>query len=131
MKLILDWTLLIIHYQDLFYPFQSIQSAPPLFLFLEKFISEIAKPYISLKILSFLSSCTSIFLFNRILKNSFRPAIHIILLALFCFNPFILSNSLTLKQYSLDLTLGLVAINYFFHQKGSLKHFFSIVFFVW
>ena len=108
---------------DLFYPFENMQSAPPLFLLLEKFISEIAKPYISLKFLSFASSCTSVFLFNRLLKNSFRPAIHIILLALFCFNPFIISNSLTLKQYTFDLTLGLVAINYFYNQKGSYKAF--------
>jgi hypothetical protein len=105
-------------YQDLFKPFHSRQSAPPLFLLLEKIISGITKPYISLKILSLLSSCASIFLFNRILKKSFRPVIYLILLAIFCFNPFILVNSLTLKQYTLDLTMGLIAVNYFYYQKS-------------
>lgn len=110
-------------FKDLFYPFQSRQSAPPLFLLVEKLISGITKPYISLNILSFISSCASLFLFNRILKRSFHPIIHIFLLALFCFNPFILLNSLKLKQYSLDLTMGLIAVDYFFCEKGSLKTF--------
>ena len=110
-------------FKELFYPFQNKQSAPPLFLLVEKFISGIGKPYISLKLLSFLSSCASIFLFNRILKNSFHPTIHLLILALFCFNPFILSNSLTLKQYTLDLTLGLVAISYFCYEKKLWKTF--------
>ena len=110
-------------YRDLLYPFHSRQSAPPLFLILEKFISGIAKPYVSLKILSLLSSCISILLFKRILKNSFRPIIYLILLGLFCFNPFIISNSLSLKQYTLDLTLGLIALNYFFRPTLSFKTF--------
>lgn len=109
--------------EHLFYPFQNMQSAPPLFLLLEKLMSRIAKPYISLKIVSFISSCASLFLFSRILKRTFHPIIHILLLALFCFNPFILLNSLKLKQYSLDLTMGLIAVNYFFYKKGSLQTF--------
>jgi hypothetical protein len=115
----------IIHnsFDTLFYPFQSRQSAPPLFLLLEKFISGFAKTYFSFKILSFISSCASLFLFNRILKRSFHPLIQILLLALFCFNPFILINTLTLKQYSLDLTMGLIAVNYFVYKKESLKTF--------
>jgi len=117
------------NFRDLFNPFQSRQSAPPLFLLLEKITSEVAKPYISLKIICFLSSCASIFLFNRILKISFNQTIQIILLALFCFNPFILSNSLTLKQYSIDLMMGLLAVNYFFDTRNSYITFLFFVVF--
>jgi len=117
------------NFRDLFNPFQSKQSAPPLFLLLEKITSVVAKPYISLKIISFLSSCASIFLFNRILKISFSKTTQIILLALFCFNPFILSNSLTLKQYSIDLMMGLLAVNYFFDRRNSYITFLFFVVF--
>lgn len=110
-------------YKEIFYPFQSRQSAPPLFLLLEKLFSEITKPYISLKILSFLASCTSLFLFNRILKKSFSPAVHLVLIGLFCFNPFIISNSLTLKQYTLDLMFSLIAVNYFLTLKYPFRTF--------
>ncbi len=115
--------------EHLFYPFQNMQSAPPLFLLVQKLISGITKPYISLNILTFISSCASLFLFNRILKRSFHPIIHILLIALFCFNPFIILNSLKLKQYSLDLTMGLLAVNYFYYTKGSLKTFLFFSFF--
>lgn len=111
---------------ELFYPFQNRQSAPPLFLLTQKILSNVAQPYISLKILTFLSSCASIFLFNRILKRSFPLKIGLILLALFCFNPFIISNSLTLKQYSIDLMMGLVAVSFFSENK---KRFITFSFF--
>jgi len=114
------------NYKDLFDPFQSRQSAPPLFLFIEKLSSEILKPFISLKIISFLASCASIFLFNKIIKNSFSTSIQLILLALFCFNPFVFSTSLTLKQYSLDLLMSLIAVNYFFSKK---EYFRTFIFF--
>lgn len=115
--------------RTLFNPFKSSQSAPPLFLLLEKIVSQIAKPYISLKIISFLASCASIFLFYRILKLSFGKITQIILIAFFCFNPFIISNSLTLKQYSIDLMMGLLAVNYFFDRRNNyLKFLFFVVF---
>lgn len=102
---------------ELFNPFQNMQSAPPLFLLIQKILSKVAQPYISLNILTYLSSCASIFLFNRILKRSFPSKISLILLTLFCFNPFIISNSLTLKQYSIDLMMGLAAVNFFSENK--------------
>lgn len=111
------------NYGNLFKPFQSRQSAPPLFLLLEKLFSEVAKPFISLKIITFLASCISVFLFNRILKLSFGTMTQIVLLSMFCFNPFILSNSLTLKQYSLDLMMSLIAVNYFISNQKFYKTF--------
>lgn len=110
-------------FKDLFYPFLSRQSAPPLFLVLQKTLAPIAKPYISLKIISFLSSCTALFLFSRLLSGCFPVYLKVLLLALFCFNPFVISNSLTLKQYTLDLTLGLVAVNYFIKNRNSFLSF--------
>lgn len=115
-------------FKDLFYPFQSRQSAPPLFLVVQKTIAPIAKPYISLKIISFLSSCASLLLFNRLSRLYFPFYLQILLLAFFCFNPFIIGNSLTLKQYTLDLTLGLVSVNYFINNRNNYITFifFSI-----
>lgn len=114
--------------KNLFAPLPYGQSAPPLFLLIQKLITPIAKPYISLKILNFLTSCVSLFLFHRILKYSFPFYLQIIILAFFCFNPFIISNSLTLKQYSMDLMLGLIAVNYFIQNRSAFKtlFFFSI-----
>lgn len=111
-------------FKNILYPFKSRQSAPPLFLLAEKLISETGRPYISLKIITFFSSCASLFLFNRILKNYLPFYLQLMLLAIFCFNPFIIGNSLTLKQYSLDLMLGLVAVNYFLSIRNAFKIFF-------
>tara|TARA_R100000935_G_C2839331_1_gene170127 strand:+ start:3802 stop:5283 length:1482 start_codon:yes stop_codon:yes gene_type:complete len=118
-------------YKNLFHPFQSRQSAPPLFLLIEKLTSEVSKPFVSLKIINFLASCASIFLFNRILKKSLDQTTQIILIALFCFNPFIISNSLTLKQYSVDLMMGLIAVNYYLNKKPIFKIFLFFCFFCW
>ena len=115
-------------WESLFTPLENMQTAPPLFLFLQKAISLIAKPFISLKILSFVTSCVSLFFFARLLKY-FSPFLQILLLAMFCFSPFIISNSLTLKQYSFDLMLGLVAVNYFVEPRRSYKTFLFFSFF--
>ncbi len=114
------------NFRQVFTPLPYNQSAPPLFLVVQKLLSSIAKPYISLKILSFLSSCVSLFLFSRLLKIYFPFYLQILLLALFCFNPFVIGNSLTLKQYTLDLTLGLVAVNYFIKNRNN---YISFIFF--
>ncbi len=115
-------------FRQLISPLPKRQSAPPLFLIVQKLIAPVAKPYVSLKILSFITSGVSILLFNRVLKSRFPFYLHIVLLALFCLNPFIITNSLTLKQYSLDLFLGLVAVNYFIGDKNAFSTFgfFSI-----
>lgn len=119
----LGWSIINTPFKDLFAPLPNRQSAPPLFLLLEKILSYTGKPFITLKILSFLSSCISLFLFHRILKKFFPFYLQIILLAVFCFNPFIIANSLTLKQYTFDLLFGLVALNYFNSPKNIYKVF--------
>lgn len=109
---------------ELLFPLNYGQSAPPLFLWLEKIFSYTTKNFISLKILTFLSSCASLFLFNRIIKNNYSNALYLLLVILFAFNPFIIYNSLTLKQYSVDLMMGLFAVNYFIDSKNILKTYF-------
>jgi len=111
------------NFQNLLQPFKSKQSAPPLFLIVEKVLLFFSRPYISLKILSFIFSCGSLILFSRLLKNNFKGILCYLLLAAFCFSPFIIGNSLKLKQYSADLFFGLIAINFFLKKKHSLLTF--------
>lgn len=116
-------------FPDLITPFESFQSAPPLFLILQKLISNIGPHYISLKIISFLSSVISIIVFKKIIEKSKISIFSICLLLIFTFNPFILYHSLTLKQYTLDLSLSLIAIYYFPNQKSFFKTY--IFFMLW
>jgi hypothetical protein len=111
-------------FEELVHPLENGQSAPPLFLWLEKILSPISKPYLSLKIITFISSSVSLLLFNRIIKTTYEGFLYILLLTIFTFNPFIFYNSLTLKQYSFDLLMGLLAVNFFIDSKKILKSYF-------
>ena len=122
----LGWNILNKSYLQLLNPLERGQSGPPLFLWLEKLFSFIGSPYVGLKILTFLTSSFGILLFYKIIKNSFAPSLQLILLLIFCFNPFIFSNSLTLKQYSVDLLFGLIAVQYFITTR---KQFLIVFFF--
>ena len=115
-------------FNGLLYPLDSGQSAPPLFLWVEKLFLNVGKPFYSLRILTFISSILSLFLFNRIAKKNYSQALYLILIVIFAFNPFILYNSLTLKQYSLDLMMGLLAVNFFLKPRKLIQNylFFTI-----
>lgn len=117
------------NFPDLIKPFESFQSAPPLFLIFQNIISNIEPHYISLKVLSFISSCLSIVFFKKIIEKDRISIITICLLAIFSFNPFILYHSLTLKQYTFDLTLSLFAVYFFSNQKSFGKTY--IIFTLW
>jgi hypothetical protein len=114
---------------ELLYPLDSFQSAPPLFLWSEKLFSFLGPNYISLKIISFVCSVASLLLFNRLVKRHYTQVIHLFLLVIFAYNPFVMYNSLTLKQYTLDLAMGLIAVNYFLDQKSQFKNY--LFFAVW
>ena len=101
------------NYFELLKPFDSFQSAPPLFLVLQKLISNVGPSYVSLKILSFSSSSVALIYFQKLIERSGISIITIALLLIFTFNPFVLYHSLTLKQYTFDLTFGLLAVYYF------------------
>ena len=121
-----------IKYRSLFqllYPLDEFQSAPPLYLILQKIITFLPIPFwISIKLLSFIvSSLIIIFAFklaSRIFENSF---LQIFFLSFFLFNPFIVYNSLTLKQYGIDLLFVLILLSYYRELFIKIPFFFFLV----
>ena len=108
---------------ELLYPLKFGQSAPPLFLWLQKIIIEILpfSFWINIKVLSFISSILGIILFYVFVKrNSFNP-IFLLLFIILLFNPFIINNSLTVKQYTIDLT-GIIFLTVWFKTKNFKKY---------
>lgn len=110
-------------FPELIMPLDSFQSAPPLFLLLQKLISYIEPHYISFKFLSFLSSCLALIFFKKLIERHYISIFTLGLLLIFTFNPFVLYHSLTLKQYTFDLTLGIASIYYFSQQRAFFKTF--------
>ena len=100
-------------FAQLLYPLDCYQSAPPLFLCTQKlFITYLPFPFwINIKVLSFLVSAASVFLFYKLVakKNDF---LSVLLLVLFVFNPYLIYNSLTVKQYTFDLLGVLMVLNF-------------------
>ncbi|SDB22321.1 hypothetical protein SAMN03097699_0167 [Flavobacteriaceae bacterium MAR_2010_188] len=114
-------------FTELLYPLKDYQSAPPLYLLLQKLLINILpfKFWINIKILSFLASSISVILFYRLL-NKFNFFLALFLLLIFCFNPYIVYNSLTLKQYGIDLVgilILLLSINKTYFDKWSWLFF--------
>lgn len=115
-------------YLDLIRPFKNKQSAPPLFILIEKAFSYLGKIHISLRIFTFFTSCVSLLLFERLIRKQVPSYIYLLLLVIITVNPFIYYNSLTLKQYSLDLMMGLLSVSIFLKEKNFFKTylFFTI-----
>lgn len=116
---------------ELLYPLNFKQSAPPLYLWLQRFIVQ-TFPFsfwINIKILSFISSILGIVLFYVFIKrNSYKP-IFLLLFIILLFNPFIVNNSLTVKQYTIDLT-GIIFLFVFFKTKIFKKNNW-VFFLIW
>ena len=100
---------------QLLYPLQFGQSSPPLFLWLQKLTISIAPCsfWVNIKIISFLSSVAGIILFFIFIKNNNYQPIFLLLFSILLFNPFIINNSLTVKQYTFDLTGVIFMLVYF------------------
>lgn len=100
---------------ELLYPLKYSQSSPPLFLWLQKLIIIISPLsfWINIKILSFISSVLGIILFYVFIKKNNFKAVFLLLYIILLFNPFNVGNSLTVKQYTLDLTGILFMLAYF------------------
>lgn len=117
---------------ELLYPFENYQSAPPLYLWLQKLIL-VSLPFsfwIEIKILSFIASIVGIYLFFLLLiKENKINIITVLLFSIFLFNPFILYNSLTVKQYGIDLVGILLLLN--FYDKPIFKKYSWIFFMFW
>lgn len=104
---------------ELLYPLKSFQSAPPLYLWIQKLIVSVLpfSFWFNIKILSFITSISSIYIFYVLLnKVSRNNSITVLLFAIFIFNPFILYNSLTVKQYGFDLVGVLLLLNFYRNQ---------------
>lgn len=115
---------------ELLYPLKHYQSSPPFYLWLQKLIVQIS-PFcfwINIKLLSFISSILGVILFYVFIKkNDFKP-IFLLPFIILLFNPFNISNSLTVKQYTIDLT-GIIFLLVYFKSKWFDKYnwFFFLV----
>lgn len=118
-------------YQSLLKPLQQMQSAPPLFLFCLKFIYQINpfSPWIAFKVIPFICSVLSLFLFAQLALQKRDYTTTIVLgIALFALNPYIIYNSLLTKQYCIDLLYILLLANYL-PKLNELKLFTFILLF--
>ena len=111
-------------------PLDFEQSSPPLFLLLEKLaVSMPSVPdWIGLKTVSFVSSVLSLLLFARLLKP-FQLLTAAVALSLFALNPYFIYNSLTVKQYTIDLLGVLLLVNYFRNER--FRKWMPLFFMVW
>ncbi|HEX8563873.1 MAG TPA: hypothetical protein VF676_12930 [Flavobacterium sp.] len=117
-------------YLELLYPLDTFQSSPPLYLWTQKFIIS-TFPFdfwVNIKMLSFLSSSAGLVLFYRLIRKQ-QPVLVLFALVIFAFNPFLLNNSLTVKQYTLDLLGVLILLNYY--KTSFFRKFGFILFAVW
>lgn len=116
---------------ELLYPLDLGQSAPPLYLWLQKFIihSFPFKFWINIKILSFVSSVLGIIFFYIFIKRNNFKSIFLLLFIILLFNPFVINNSLTVKQYTIDLTGTIFLLVYF--KTENFKKYNWIFFLIW
>ena len=118
-------------FKELLFPLNYGQTAPPLYLLLQKFIVNVLPFHfwISIKILSFISSIAGLYLFYCFIKKQKHDIVFVLLLSVFAFNPFVINNSLTLKQYTIDLTLIVLLLNYY--TVSSFKKHIALFFLFW
>jgi hypothetical protein len=100
---------------DIVKPFKNYQSAPPLYLIIQKCIFSLPlKTIIVGKIISFFISIGILYLSYKIAVKKFIKSISkVVFLSFFSFSPFVLYNTLTLKQYGMDLFFLLLVFQYF------------------
>lgn len=100
---------------ELLHPLKYGQSSPPLYLWIQKIIITISPLdfWINIKILSFISSVIGIALFYVFVKKNNYNLVFLLVYGILLFNPFIVYNSLTVKQYTIDLTGVIFLLVYF------------------
>lgn len=116
---------------ELLHPLKHNQSAPPLYLLLQKLIITISPLHfwINIKIISFISSVLGILFFYIFIKKNKFKLIFLLPFIILLFNPFNISNSLTLKQYTIDLTGIIIMLVYF--KTTWFKKYNWIFFMIW
>lgn len=100
---------------DIFKPMKDYQSAPPLYVFIQKCIFLFPfKAILKGKLLSFFISSGILFLSLDYAKQTLKKeSSRIIFLIFFSFSPFVLYNTLTFKQYGIDLFFLLLVFRFF------------------
>jgi hypothetical protein len=114
----------------LLYPLDNFQSAPPLYLFIQKSLISIPifRLWIKIKLLSLIVSISILILVYKLSTNLFKTDFFSLLfLSFFCFSPFVIYNTLTLKQYGLDLFF-LIFVYIEFREKNKPK---AVYFLLW
>lgn len=116
---------------ELLYPLKYGQSSPPLYLWLQKTIITILPLnfWINIKILSFISSILGIILFYLLIQKNDYKISFLLLFTIFLFNPFNIGNSLTVKQYTFDLT-GIIFMLVYFKSRW-FNRYNWVFFIVW
>ena len=100
---------------QMFLPLGDAQSAPPIFMFLSKILANLFgyKERV-LHFIPYVASIASLGFFYNICKNYFSKKLTTIIATfLFAINLPLISYAFTFKQYSLDVLIALVCINYF------------------
>lgn len=116
---------------ELLKPLHRGQSAPPLFLIIQKLIiTHFPGPFwIKIKLLSFIASTAIVVVMRKWVSNNGNRLFFILPVVVLFFNPFLVYNSLTVKQYVFDL-LGIVCLLTFFRDRWFKKYGF-LFFIVW
>ena len=100
-------------FSGLLRPLDLEQVAPPLFLFLERFATQLAGPgEVTLRLVPFLASVALLPVFWRLARALLPAWWAVLALALAVFSPLLLEYSAELKQYALDglMSAGLILL---------------------
>jgi hypothetical protein len=97
-------------FTELLFPLDNFQSSPPFYLLIQKlFVNLPIAGWVSIKLLGFIVSVSSCILALRVSKRLFKKEpLQLIFTSLIFFNPFIVYNSITVKQYGCDLLFALL-----------------------
>lgn len=116
---------------ELLYPLKYNQSAPPLYLWLQKATISISVVdfWMAIKLISFLASSFTLVYFYKLIQKYKYAKEFILIFLIVIFNPYIVYNSLTLKQYTFD-ALGIVMLLYYFDSERFKKYDF-VFFLIW
>ena len=106
-------------YQELTAPLSYNQAAPVLFLWAEKITARLfGYSEYGLRLFPLLCYWLNIFLFYKLIKRIFVSGpVLVFLLSLFCFNYWLLSYALNVKQYTTDVTVMLITLLFIFTNR--------------
>jgi hypothetical protein len=117
-------------FTELLFPLDNFQSSPPLFLLIQKLFIYLPIPgWIAIKLCGFFVSVASCVLVIPISRRMFTNIpLQLIFISLIFFNPFIVYNSITVKQYGFDLLFVLLLMMSF--NRILNKNYLLFIFFM-